>query len=399
LATLLRKSVDAAVAAARLITTASLLPLDRLASGRDGSVPFDLSRISAAWLTRSLQPLSPGARVRGFRQLDHHSGTTTRARIAIDYDERGRGNEVPETIFVKIAPSAFAQRLFAAAMYLGRNEVLFYRTIRPELPVRAPRVWSAQVSPDGRRFAMLLEDLAGDDVRFAVVGDRADLALTRRVVGELAKLHAAFWESRRFADDLAWVPCRENRRLPDVALEQFLTRQMLGLAIRSFGKELPPECTRAARLCTERRDEVDGLWARGPRTLVHGDCHLGNLFFEGNQVGFFDWQVVGRAPGMRDVSYFLCNSCPSEIRAEHERELIALYLERLSENGVQGPNFAAAWEQHRHFALYTWLAAAFTAAAGAGLQAREIALAGLRRATRAIVELETVAAVERELGA
>jgi Ser/Thr protein kinase RdoA (MazF antagonist) len=399
LASVLAKSVDTAVAAARLITTATLLPLDRLASGRDGTVPFDLSRLSADWLTRSLQPVAPGVRVRSFRQLDSNSGTTTRARIAIDYAERGCGENLPETIFVKIAPSAFAQRLFTAAMYLGRNEVLFYRTIRPDLPVRAPKVWSAECSRDGRRFAMLLEDLAGGDVKFAVVGDRADLDVTRSVMGEVAKLHAAFWESRRFDQDLAWVPCRENRRLCDVGLERFVTRQMLSLAMRRFAAELPPECTRAAHLCMDRRDEVDRLWARGPRTLVHGDCHIGNLFFEGDGVGFLDWQVVGRAPGMRDVAYFLCLSCPSELRAAHERELIALYLECLAGQGVSAPSFEVAWEQHRHFALYAWLAAAFTAAAGGGLQAREIALAGLRRATRALVELETVAAVERELEA
>jgi Ser/Thr protein kinase RdoA (MazF antagonist) len=398
LATVLAKSVDTAVAAARLITTATLLPVDRLAFGGDGTVPFDLSRLSAGWLTRALDPVAPGVRVRSFRQLDSNSGTTTRARIAIDYDERGRGDNPPETVFVKIAPSAFAQRLFTAAMYLGRNEVFFYRTIRPGLPVRAPKVWSAECSRDGRRFAMLLEDLGGGDVGFAVVGDRADLNLTRRVMGETAKLHAAFWESPRFAEDLAWIPCRENRRRRDVGLERFLTRQMLALALRRFGRELPPDCARAAHLCMERRDEVDHLWARGPRTLVHGDCHIGNLFFEGDRVGFLDWQVVGRAPGMRDVTYFLCLSCPSELRAAHERELIELYLESLAGQGVSAPSFEVAWEQHRHFALYAWLAAAFTAAAGDGLQAREIALAGLRRATQALVELETVAAVERELG-
>jgi hypothetical protein len=65
--------------------------------------------------------------------------------------------------------------------------------------------------------------------------------------------------------------------------------------------------------------------------------------------------------------------------------------------GVAAPSFEEAWTQHRLFAVYTWLAAAFTAAAGAGLQAPEIGMAGLRRTTRAATELESIALIDRLL--
>jgi aminoglycoside phosphotransferase (APT) family kinase protein len=392
-------NADDAVAAWRLLATSALLALARRLPAGAGAIPFDLSGLSTDWLTRVLDPVAPGLRVRRFERLDQHSGTTTRARIAIEYADPGRGEKLPDTVFVKIAPSAFAQRLFTAVTHLGRNEVAFYRTVRPDLPVRAPRAWAAESSGDGRRFAMLLEDLAAQQVRFAVVGDRTDLEMTRRMMGELARLHAAFWESPRFAGDLAWVPCRENRRHRDRAVERFITRRMLGIALGRFAAELPPAFARAAHFCMERRDDIEALWAQGPRALVHGDCHLGNLFFEGDRVGFLDWQVVTRAPGMRDVSYFLCNSCPDELRRTHERALIALYLERLAGAGVPAPTFNVAWKQHRLFAVYTWLAATFTAAAGGGLQPRDIGLAALRRTTRAIVELDSVGLLEHELGA
>jgi len=390
-------NADAVIAASRLLSTAVLLKLEGLVPRGDGRVPFDLSRVSPSWLTRALQPLAPGSRVRDFKFLDRNSGTTTRARIALQYDDQGRGERPPDTAFLKIAPRAFAQRLFTAALRLGRNEVAFYRTVRPGLPVRAPAVWACASSGSGRRFVLLLEDLVAKQARFTVVGDRADPALARRVMQELARLHAAFWESPRFTGDLAWVPCRENRTVSDRAVESFVTRQMVGVALRRFGKEMPAEFRRAGGLCMNRRDALDALWARGPRTLLHGDCHVGNLFFERDGVGFLDWQVVYRAPAMRDVTYFLCLSCPSDVRRRHERELIENYLEELARQGVRALAFDAAWEQYRQFALYGWLAATFTAAAGGGLQAREISLAGLRRTTRAIVELESVAAVEREL--
>jgi hypothetical protein len=66
---------------------------------------------------------------------------------------------------------------------------------------------------------------------------------------------------------------------------------------------------------------------------------------------------------------------------------------------VPAPTFDAAREQYRLFALYGWLAATFTATAGGSLQVREISLAVLRRTTRAIVDLESVCAMERGLDA
>jgi aminoglycoside phosphotransferase (APT) family kinase protein len=181
-------------------------------------------------------------------------------------------------------------------------------------------------------------------------------------------------------------------------LERFLTGQMVRRAERRFSSDLGPVLKRIADLAVLRRDALEDLWARGPRTLVHGDCHIGNLFFEGDRTGFLDWQVLHRAPGMRDVSYFLCHSLPGDLRRAHERELVGLYLATLTDCGIDAPDPASAWDQHRLFAVYAWIAAAFTAAAGGGLQAREIAVAGLRRATRAVTELESVERIERELG-
>ena len=387
---------DGAVSAGRLLHHGGALALARLLPRRTGALPSTLSQLSPAWLSRALAPLSQGVRVRGFELLERHSGTTSRARIALDYAERGGAPCVPDTLFVKVAPAAVAQRMFVAATGIGRNEVRFYLDVRPDLPVRAPQVFAAQCGAGGRRFALLLEDLTAAGARFTAVGDRATLEDARAVVVELAALHSAFWESPRFGRDLSWLPCYENRRR-DMRWERFVTGRMLARAVRRFAPDFPPELSQLGELCIRHRDGLESLWARGARTLVHGDCHIGNLFFSERGVGFLDWQVCARAPGVRDVSYFLCNSFPSELRARHERDLIALYLERLGQRGVAAPGFEEAWTQHRLFAVYTWLAAAFTAAAGGGLQSREIGMAGLRRTTRAATELGSIALIEREL--
>jgi aminoglycoside phosphotransferase (APT) family kinase protein len=209
---------------------------------------------------------------------------------------------------------------------------------------------------------------------------------------ELAKLHAAFWESPRFAGDLSWVRSRENGR-GGMGWERFVSGQLLRRAEKTFGRKMPDEFARACVFVHTRRERLEDLWAQGQRTLVHGDPHLGNLFFDADRVGLLDWQVIQRAPGMKDVSYFLCNSLRTELRREHERDLIRHYLETLEGLGVGAPGFDEAWYQHRIFALYSWLAATFTAAA-TGLQDADIAMAGMKTATNAIIDLGSLEAAD-----
>jgi hypothetical protein len=315
-----QRIADGAVTAGLLLRHGGALALARLLPRRRGGIPATLSELSPEWLSGALASRSPGVRVKSFAFLERHSGTTSRARIALHYADRGSAPSMPDTLFVKITPAPPAQRLFVAVTGIGRNEVRFYRDVRPDLPVRAPEVFAAQCGAGGRLFAILLEDLAAAGARFSSVGDRASLDDARGVVVELAALHAAFWESTRFGDDLAWLPCYESRQR-DMPWERFVTGQMLGVAVRRFEGELPQELSKLGDLCIRRRDGLESLWARGARTLVHGDCHLGNLYFTARGVGFLDWQICARAPGVRDVSYFLCNSLPSQLRVEHERDL------------------------------------------------------------------------------
>lgn len=67
---------------------------------------------------------------------------------------------------------------------------------------------------------------------------------------------------------------------------------------------------------------------------MHGDDHSGNLFVDAGRTGFYDWAVAGRFPGMRDVSYFSCNSLPDGLRRAEGDRLLARYLAALAARGV-----------------------------------------------------------------
>jgi aminoglycoside/choline kinase family phosphotransferase len=384
-------SLDALRAAGRFVASAAAVAGDAWRARWSG-LPTTAREVTASWLEGVLAARYPGARIARCELLDDHSGTTSRARVAVHYADPGAGAP-PATVFLKITPTARMQRVFLAAVGIGRNEVRFYRDVRPTLPVRAPGVHAVASGASDRQFVLVLEDLAASGARLATIGDRMDADDAARILDAMATLHAHYWESPRFRGDLAWLPSYERRR-GDMPWERFVTGQMIGLARRRYAASLGPGLERAADTVIHRRDRLEALWSEGPRTFVHGDAHLGNLFFAGDEVGFLDWQVCGRAPGMRDVAYLLCNSLSAELREAHERALIRGYLDGLRARGVDAPDFDAAWRQYRLFALYTFIAAAFTAAAGEGLQAREIAEAGLRRATRAVESLESVACAQ-----
>ena len=68
---------------------------------------------------------------------------------------------------------------------------------------------------------------------------------------------------------------------------------------------MPKAFTEIGRIYVDHNAAVCDLWEDGETTLVHGDSHLGNLFMDAGCVGFLDWAVLSRGPGVRDVSYYL----------------------------------------------------------------------------------------------
>jgi len=172
---------------------------------------------------------------------------------------------------------------------------------------------------------LLLEDLAASGCRFSGGSTPVSLAEARAVVTALGRLHAAFWESPRFAGDLAWL--RSSANNPHRRLEWWLSARSNGPALAKFRDLVPAEIRANAHRIHARRTLLEAHWARAPKTLIHGDPHAGNLYFDDGEAGFFDWQVVQVGPGLRDVSYFLVNSLGADVEVLSLGQQIAYLLE------------------------------------------------------------------------
>jgi hypothetical protein len=345
--------------------------------------PETVDDLTAAWFTEVL-----GRDVAEATVVDRSSGTTGRAVVAL----RGAAG-LPETVFVKLPPFHARQRDLVDRTGMGVAEARFYRDLAGEVPVRVPGVWFADT--DGAGYVMVLEDLAASGCTFPRPDDPDIEARAADIVAELSRLHARYWETARFApgSDLEWLVARGTRG--GGGGQSFVHR-----AVQELGAEMDDTFHRIAELYLAHAEEIVAMWRSGPRTLVHGDDHLGNLFVDttaGGRTGFLDWAVVCAGPGIRDVSYVLCNSVPVEVRERIERNLVDDYCARLASAGV-AYDPTVAWDEHRVHAVYSWVAAATTAGMGSKWQPIHIGMAATRRATAACAHLDSIGIVEERIG-
>ena len=348
-------------------------------------LPRDIADVDAATLSRLVE-----ADVRAVEVEARNSGTTTRARLRVTSDD----DRLPPTLFMKVAPTETKTRLFVNLMGLGRLEVAFYRDLRASVPVATPEVFAARYDPGLARFALVLEDLEGRGCRFGDITKPCTSDHAAAVVSALARLHAAFWDSPRFGGDLGWVP--SQHRDPNGALVARLVKRSVAQVERSHADRIPERVRTGGREVLARRPALDAALARRPLTLLHGDTHIGNMAFDGPSPVFFDWQVVRRGPGLRDVTYFMVTSLPVEDRRRLEEDLLREYQRELKAGGVD-LDFDDVWRRYRLHAVDPWIASVVTVAAG-GLQAAHIADVGLERSVAAVQDLDTFAAVSEFLG-
>jgi aminoglycoside phosphotransferase (APT) family kinase protein len=132
----------------------------------------------------------------------------------------------------------------------------------------------------------------------------------------------------------------------------------------------------------------------GPHTVLHGDSHPGNTYVRDGRAGLLDWQVVRRGHPSRDLTYTLVLGLPVEQRRSAERDLLDTYRDALE--GAGGPRLDREdlWLRYRQAVTYAFVSPLTTAGLG-GMQDEAVALEGLSRAVAAIVDLETVSAVQR----
>jgi aminoglycoside/choline kinase family phosphotransferase len=345
--------------------------------------PRDLDE---GWARRVLADAAPGVVVRGVETRSVDVGTTTRVRLRVDHDGP---QSLPRTWFVKLPSRSWKAWAVTALPRLPQTEVRFYNDVAQLLPrVTTPRVLAAD-SQIGRGFLLVLEDVTERGARPGSPGDALDAEQAGLVIEQLALLHASHWEHSDLDGRLAWL-AGPVRRLEDglgTALAVPLMRRGLDLA----GDVIPRHLRHPALRYARRRRRAMRFLSAGPRTLIHHDCHPGNLYWQEGAPGLLDWQLVRIGEGVGDVAYLLATALQPETRRAHEDALLERYASALAAAGVDLP--PNLHQRYRAHLTYAFEAMVVTLAVG-GLMDEAVISELVRRTAAAVDDCASFAAVE-----
>lgn len=266
-------------------------------------------------------------------------------------------------------------------------EVRFYQDVAPAVPVSLPPVLAAQ-SALGRGTTLVLADVTEAGARPGSPGEMLTAAQATLVIDQLAHLHARFWQYPQRDHMYRWL-AGPVRRLED-SLGTALAVPLMRRGLQRAGHTIPKALHAPAMRYARQRRRVMRILEAGPRTLVHHDCHPGNLFWQQGQPGFLDWQLVRFGEGIGDVAYFLATALDPTTRRQHEAALLARYQQRLTDHGVTGLDASHFWQRYRAHLTYPFEAMVVTLAVG-GMMAIESNLEFIRRAAAAVEDLDAFA--------
>lgn len=380
----------------RLVEVASADVHDRLrrrpSSPRE--VPHSPREIGPEWLTATLCPETPGARVASVREIGGSRGTTTRTRLQITYNQPGTQAGLPTRLFVK-GTTTLAQRVMLGLGGFIQSEPAFYTHLRPELDIEAPHGYFAAGDARSWRSVVIMEDVAG--TRQATFWQPA-IRITRPQIEDLlaaaATWHGALWEDPRLT---GWTWCRTP------ADHMALIDALLGLADRTRAGTNRAGHVIPAGLRGRRGDLLAAMRASmalascGPRTYLHGDLHIANTYMTGDgAMGVCDWQTGLRGSWAFDYAYLVSTALAIEDRRAWEGDLLDFYLERLAAAGGQRIPRAQAWDAYRRSTVYPYFAWVYTVGRSRlqpSFQPVEIGLTMIQRIAVAIEDLGTLAAL------
>jgi hypothetical protein len=294
--------------------------------------------LTPEWLTAALSPRFPTVEVTEVTPGPVVSRLSTNARFTV---ECAAG--LPDGLSSHLCAKGYFTDVGRARASAGEPEAYFYRDALAPTGVQSLHCVYADVDEKAQRSVIITEDVIAGGGEFLDTLSPYTPDQTAESLTQLARLHASTWLDPRFVDTswLDWrIPhYRRYRKVEDIQ----------AAFDGPVGAGIPPEIKDAARL----RAGFKRLTADDPRTtgawsIIHGDTHVGNVFLDSHRhPRFLDWQTVQRGPWALDVSYHIASALTEGDRQGNERQLLALYLDKLGGLGVEAPTWDEAWLAYR----------------------------------------------------
>ncbi|MEV5839574.1 phosphotransferase [Nocardia sp. NPDC052112] len=362
---------------------------------RAADVPVTGRELTTDWLTAVLCYDHPGAKVEAFATTDRSSGTSTRWKLTVGYNEIGQVAGLPENLFAKTTAD-FKQRLTLGLAGTLHGEPGFFKHVRPNLEIEAPRGYHSAVDSRSGRSISLLEDVVSTKgASFCTPGTPIGREQIEDLLRTMATWHARYWDDKGLRLH-GWL---ETPRSHFADLDRLIgmskrARVGAGRALSVIPEALPAHHDRLYR-ALERSLEIAST---GPQTFLHGDSHIGNTYVTAaGRMGITDWRVVQRGSWACDFAYLVASGLDVADRRAWERELLTGYLARLAACGAPAPDFDTAWLAYRQQMLYPyfrWLSTISHSAIAPEYQPDEVCLGIIERTATAVLDLDATRAVE-----
>jgi hypothetical protein len=306
--------------------------------------------LSPEWLTAALTGLRRGISITAVEVNERIRTVASKIRFTVTYADAS--SELPVNFCIK---GLFVDESTPMRPGLA-TEPVFYRDVGPTLGIRIPPCPYAGVDEAAGNGLVIMHDLKAEGAVFGDPEASCTPDQSALVLDELARLHAETWgrTTDRLPAELAprldWLTGIVG---PELLSELFADGRAEGI---------PTEVADGSRIHAAMH--AMAALDSGPKCLVHGDLHTGNMYWlPDGSPGLIDWQVVQLGSWALDLAYHLSTALEPAQRAERERDLLDHYLDRLRSHGVVAPDRDHAWRLYRShlpYGFFMWGITRFT---------------------------------------
>ncbi|MBC7632256.1 phosphotransferase [Aeromicrobium sp.] len=362
------------------------------------SFPRSAGDVTAGWLTEVLvgsRALEASSRVSAFSRGALASGFGMHSETVRLHLTHTQAPGTLPSVVAKFASLSEVNLATARRFRSHEREVRFFRDLAGGLGDSIPQCFHAEIELSTGEFVLLLDDGSGYRQGDQAVG--CDVRDAEAVITALARLHAQWW-GRRNAQT-SWVPTVDGELHVDGLLSA--ARSGWHKFVDEYGSDIGPQIIEAGPRYLAAAPRLHEAMGRSPQTLVHGDCRLDNILFgappDQSPVLLLDWQAVMTSKGAHDLAYFLSMNLDSQLRRDHERDLLALYVARLRSLGVCDYSVEQCWEDYRLAVLWPF---EYAIVIGSSLdlsdaRASRFARPLVQRSANAIVDLDLLSLIEQ----
>jgi len=344
--------------------------------------------ITSQWVQQIVNHYARGITINQTTITHIDIGTTTRVAVKVEHSQP---QKVPQYWFIKLPSKNWRARLITALPQLLATEIRFYQQVSATTPLIQPQVLFA-ASRFGYGSTLVLTDVREQGANPGLPQETLSLTQAKQVVSQLAIFHAHFYPRIRTDKQFDWLSS-SIRTLED-RLGSLMALPLTRLGLKKAGDLIPINLHSSILNYARHRRQAMCFLSQPPFTLLHHDCHPGNLYWQQNQPGFLDWQMVRTGEGISDIAYFMATSLSTDMRRTYESILLQLYQKTLAEQG-HCVDFDHLKQRYQAQLVYPFEAMLVTLAIG-GMMTLDANIKLLARATAAVQDYDSFSCLQYE---